>query len=285
MPLPPGYQPYQVQQEDKDLLTLAARLNVPFQTLKQANSSITSISQGQFINVPKPPAGPPKPPALSPGASAAVSGIPEPSGPYNISSGVGQYLAGANLPPGYPGNYQVPGSLAAPFRPNDSPDYSPALTGDRNIEMQNDMIRVYQLKTTMQNAKDPSQMPKTISNADAARMGFPPAQMIQAGYVMKNGNWILSGGAGGTGSGSWTSPTTGNTYQSANNWETNPALHMVVFNRNAKNKNSKFVTTEKWAQNAYRRKKRAAKGIGVTQPGNDIRADTPSTTLDLVLGT
>jgi hypothetical protein len=274
--------PYQVTETDKDLLKIAEQQGFNFQELKKLNPNITSISPGQFINTPPKlqysvPAGPP---TLSPGASAAVSGFTQPSGPYNISSGVNQYLSGANLPAGYPGPYHVPGSLAAPVRPADSQFNLVSSNGDRDIESQNDMIRVFQLKTTMENATDPSQLPKVISNADAARMGYPPAQMIQAGYVMKNGNWINAKGTSGSVYGAG-----GVGFQSANNWQTNDALHLITFNKNAKNKHSKFETNLKWAKNAWKRKKRAAKGIGArTEPGAEIRADTPSTTLDLVLG-
>ena len=50
---------------------------------------------------------------------------------------------------------------------------------------------------------------------------------------------------------------------SDNNWTNNPALHIVQSNPNAKNRKSTFQTTEKWMLNLWRRKRRAAKGIGM----------------------
>lgn len=47
-----GTQDYQVGETDHDLLTLAAKLNVDYNKLKQANPTIKSISEGQFISVP-----------------------------------------------------------------------------------------------------------------------------------------------------------------------------------------------------------------------------------------
>ena len=44
--------PYQVKQEDKDFLTLAANLGVDYNRLRQANPYVQSISTGQYINMP-----------------------------------------------------------------------------------------------------------------------------------------------------------------------------------------------------------------------------------------
>ena len=49
---PTGTSSYQVTEDDKDFLTLAARLNVNYNQLKAANPYVQSLSQGQFINVP-----------------------------------------------------------------------------------------------------------------------------------------------------------------------------------------------------------------------------------------
>lgn len=50
--MPDPIKDYQVQEQDKDLLTLAANLNVDYNKLKEANPFTKSISPGQFINVP-----------------------------------------------------------------------------------------------------------------------------------------------------------------------------------------------------------------------------------------
>lgn len=44
--------PYQVTEDDKDFLTLAANLNVDYNQLRAANPYVQSLSQGQFINIP-----------------------------------------------------------------------------------------------------------------------------------------------------------------------------------------------------------------------------------------
>jgi hypothetical protein len=261
----PLHNPYQVQETDRDLLQIAEQQKLNFSELKQLNPNITSISPGQFISVPKPatglqystPAGPPAPISIPPGVAAAVSGLPQ------LPMSTGQ------------SSNQAP-VVQQPYGPP-KPVWNSAMTGDQDMASQNDAIRIYNLQTTMQSATDPSQMPSTVSNADAARLGYSPAQMKQAGYVMRgDGNWVNANSAGGGGGGA---------LQSGNNWQTNDALHIITFNRNAKNKHSKFETNLKWAKNAWKRQKRRAKGEGArTEPANFIRGDTPSTTLDLILG-
>lgn len=44
---------YQVQQNDKDLLTIAQKQNLPLEALIAANPNIKSVSQGQYIRLPQ----------------------------------------------------------------------------------------------------------------------------------------------------------------------------------------------------------------------------------------
>lgn len=264
----PQTNPYQVQETDKDLLTLSARLGVPFPTLKNLNPSITSISQGQFINVPKLPSAPP--PAPSPSTPyGPPAGLPLPQ--YNAPS-----LSGI---PSVPQTYNTPGSLAAPYRPPTSqqPTNQPLAMATPYISPG---ANVAYLQSALQNAKDPSQLPPSVAPNMVAAAGYTPEQMLAAGYTMQGSYWVHSGAGGTSGMG-------GSTPQSGNNWQTNPALRMIVFNRNAKNKHSTFTTNLKWAQNAWKRSRRgmSKEAYARFHPGNPVRADTPSTTLDLVLGT
>jgi hypothetical protein len=185
--------PYQVTPSDKDLVQIAANNGIDYNTLKAANPSITSVSPGQFVNIP-------------------------------------------------PQGYTPGGSISS-------------------------------LQNALQSATDPSQLPPSVNFSDVLSAGYTPEQMTQAGYVLQNGMWRLA---------SQSAPG----FQSGNNWQTNPALHTVQFNRNAKSARNRFQTTEKWQQNTLRRKRRQAKGIGGprTQPGAPLRADNPATTLDVILG-
>lgn len=258
--------PYQVQETDKDLLTLSARLGVPFPTLKQLNPSITSISQGQFINVPKLPSATPPPPS--------------PSAPYGPPAGLPLPQVNASVPLARPAAYPgVPGSLAAPYRPPTSTQQPANQPPGMASPYISPGVSVGYLQATLQNAKDPSQLPPSIDPNMVTAAGYTPEQMLQAGYTMQGGYWVNSGAGA-------TSGTGGTAPQSGNNWMTNPALHMIVYNRNAKNKHSRFVTTEKWARNAWKRSRRgmSKEAFARFHPGNPVRADTPSTTLDVVLG-
>jgi hypothetical protein len=285
--------PYQVTETDKDLLQIAIKQGVSFWQLRKLNPNITSISPGQYINIPT--ANTPKPynpfqPAITAFQQAGSALKNEfnyfagavTKSPYGFTTNFADqaYKLNPNLPNpvgGVGNNPYGPPAPAAGTSPA-STAWNPVMGGDRNIEGQNDTIRLYQLRTTMQNATDPSQLPGTITNADAARLGYSPAQMTQAGYVMKNGSWINAAAVSPSGAGAG--------FQSGNNWQTNPSLYRLQHGRNAKNKRNQFETNLKWERNFWRRKKRQAKGIGGprTEPGADIRPDTPSTTLDLILG-
>lgn len=270
-PMPPSSSnTYQVQPEDRDLLTLAEKLKTDYPTLTGMNPSITSISTGQFIRVPQPAPTIPNPygdvPAMSmntnPAAAAPMGPVPPPS-PSPVVPGVpahaqpiqGNYLSNLNSP-------------------------TSSLRGPHTVTPQN-AVRLAFLKQNLANATDPSQFPPTLSASDVGLMGYTPAQMIQAGYQLSNGNWVLPGAAGAPGTTTSPQPTTNN------NWMTNPSLHLIQFNKNAKNKKSTFVTTEKWARNAWQRKRgRGGHAVEIApEPAAEVRADTPSTTLDLVLGT
>jgi hypothetical protein len=261
-------QPYQVEETDRDLLTLAEKLKLDYPTLKAANPSITSISPGQFINRPLQQTSP----VLS---NTSATGMEE------IQTG--SFLGGNNLAPTVnTGYYQAPASMAqtgitgAPpvgYGPGSQPTRPPqASVMGANRGPSPIVIQAYQLKNTLANITDPSQLPPSLDPTLVAAAGYTPAKMLEAGYVLQSGKWVRAGANG-------VAPP-----QTNNNWETNDALRLITFNRNAKNRRSRFETTLKWAKNAWKRKKLAAKGHGRTEPAAEIRMDTPSTTLDLILG-
>lgn len=283
----PLYNSYQVQEQDKDLLTLAARLGVDYQTVKLANPSITSISQGQFINLPaggpppppKVPAGPPRPPAASALQYSQPAGPPAiGSAPYAPGNGSNTY-SGPNAP-------YIPGYGFTPSQPWEPTTTSTNsfLGGGGAVANTGQKERVFYNVFRLKNATDPSQLPGSIPATDLTAMGITPSKMLEAGYKLEGGNWILPGR--GT-----AKPAAGAAvgHQSANNWETNDALHMITYNRYGKNRKSRFVTNLKWAKNAWKRRKLAAKGhrggVSGIEPGMpEVRTDAPSTTLDLILG-
>lgn len=280
MPLHPGYgQPYQVGPQDRDLLQLAERLGTDFPTLSGMNPSITSISTGQYINIPGVPpvpgTTPPNPgiPGVPPGVQTTPSASP-------TLSAANQY--GAPIGPVMPNLQPNAGQLLGQQYANQYNNLSPSESGSGTIRgphtaTPENALRLTFMKQNLLSATDPSEFPPTMSATDAGMMGFSPSQMTQAGYVLKNGTWSLPSAGGAPGAAG--APAAGP--QTANNWMTNPSLHLVKFNARAKNKKNRFVTTEKWARNAWKRKLRPQQR---TEPAAEVRPDTPSTTLDLVLG-
>jgi hypothetical protein len=295
-----GNPAYQIQETDRDLLELSARMDLNYQEVKRLNPSITSISPGQYINLP-----PKQPPGYNPlepvgnALSSTWRSLGNLAGDlagrvtgtqYGFNTNFANIAFGKNpnLPNPYGGLGNTPyGPTQGPPAPRQTPAQALIAAGvppsvvatvlantsdyfDPKNEARADL-----LKRRLQTATDPSQLPQLILASDAAHAGFSPAQMLQAGYVLRNREWVFSGAASGTGTGG---PSSGN------NWQTNDSLHLITFNRNAKNKRSRFQTTLKWAKNAWKRKKLAAKGHVRTQPAAEIRPDSPSTTLDLILG-
>lgn len=124
--MPP--RPYQVREEDKDFLTLSANLGVDYSQLRQANPYVQSLSQGQFINVPRPSAQqshaalvanvqqhqqaiqPPTTPAMTAGASAGAGAL-SPSFSNTFSSPA---AAQSGTPPGVLNYSQLAASSANP---------------------------------------------------------------------------------------------------------------------------------------------------------------------------
>ena len=265
----PQSQDYQVQEQDRDLLTLAARLNTNYQTLKQLNPSIQSISQGQIIN--RPVQGPL--PLPSPTPNLLTGSFLSGSGAVNTGTGASVPSFTGSPPPGY-----GPGAgFSQPPQATPPPSATGSFLSGSGAVNTGALERVYALRNTLSNPNlQQSQLPQMILAGDASAAGYNPSQMLQAGYVLQNGQWRLGtsvaaqqGAAGGG--------VTGDIPDSQ---------RMIMFNRNAKNRHSRFVTNLKWAKNAWKRKKMAAKGYdrNRTEPGVVVRQDSPSTTLDLVLG-
>ena len=130
-------------------------------------------------------------------------------------------------------------------------------------------------------------VPGAVPSSMLAALGETPASMLANGFTFNEatGTWTNSNGAAPTGA---NSAAGGATPQSGNNWQTNDALRMITFNRNARNPQSSFTTNLKWAKNAWRRK--AGKGKN-RPPEQTVAADTggvaggtPGTVLELRLG-
>ena len=140
-------------------------------------------------------------------------------------------------------------------------------------------------------------MPATISGGAVQFLtinGQPatPESMQAAGYTYNQATyqWVLPGAQTGAGGGG-----AGGTPQSDNNWQTNPALYQYVWNRDAKNRNSRYTTTLKHAMTQWRRAKKRAKGIYGPQgeetpvvaapaPAATNAGGAPTTVLELRLG-
>lgn len=125
--------------------------------------------------------------------------------------------------------------------------------------------------------QDPVSIPSAvlgfIRNANGEPLTIQMA--LGMGYVMnENGILVKQGTPGAPGA------------TSGNSWENNPALHIVTWNRNAKNYKSRFRTTERWAANAYRRKMGKGKNQrpAAGAPVGPTSTEGPSSVLDIHLG-
>lgn len=267
-------------------------------TFQNAGSYLKNIFKGAQSSMPQ------AKPSPSPTPSWAVPGYNY--NPYQIKTGdTFESIASANslsvpdlqsanggmvVPPPKGSYINLP---AAPTPNNYNVDmrgrgYTPQTQFPGSFVSPSGALNVTQLSASIQQQVAGGQMPATVSFYTPIinpTTGKPVTdqEMISNGYTYDNirKEWRLAGSAapGGT-----TAPS-GNGPQSGNNWMTNPALHIVTWNKNAKNKHSTFQTTEKWARNAMKRKKRAGGGpqqVAEVVPGN--AGGTPSTVLNLHLG-
>lgn len=262
-PYPGQTQPYQVKPTDKDLLTIAAQQGLNYPDLKALNPSITSISTGQYINVPK-TFGPPAPSQpVAPSVPASFVPAMNYNGPLPKTQT--QTYGPPKPPPQMPISSQASPYAFGPQGTQSNQSNSPALP--YVVSHDNFLVQVSNLKNTMENATDPSQLPSTVVPSMANAAGYTPEQMLSAGYQMKNGNWVkVDTSAPGNGGGG--------------NQPFDPQKYLVRNRQYAHNERNRYWTTLAQKQNAYKRAKHGRR----TQPVNDVRADTPSTTLDVILG-
>jgi hypothetical protein len=174
-------------------------------------------------------------------------------------------------------NQGVPASVASQIAGG---GYQPATTSTRPMGRGNESyhrlyVQAQQIKNQILAGQDPLQIPSAVVGLIKKADGTPLTiqDLIKEGYTMNDQGILVK-------SGTPAQP------QSDNNWQTNPALNIVTWNRNAKNKKNTFKTTEKWARNAMRRKmgKGKNKPAQPAQPAAPSTREGPQTILDLHLG-
>lgn len=138
-------------------------------------------------------------------------------------------------------------------------------------------VNLNELTFNIQNQIQNGIAPQSVPSQLLGQLGATPQSMAANGYVLNpaNNTWVL----GGTGA-----PTTtpgSPTFQSGNNWMTNPALHMVRYGHGNRNKG---YVTEKWLKNARRRQRRGGSGPAPVLGQASNAGGSPVSTLDVRLG-
>lgn len=302
----PTLNEYQVQEEDKDLATLATRMNTSYQTLKTLNPYITSISTGQIVNVPF-SFGQVKMPnqAYGFGAGQPNQGVQQPPiGPQPVQQFRGPYVGqGTYLPAAIPGG-PGPSLYGQSEKFGKQPSTTPAGT---TLGPQLGETAAAALTATLSNAKSANDLPAFIPMADFNRTGWTLEQALEAGYILSNGMLVKSSAVGGPGA-------PGGGVLTAQNapgvsLEQRYAANMAV--------QKQLMESYRWYKGKYVKvgdlvrqgrlnlrtgrtydqpMRRNAKGKLVPanrpaavqtppSPLETVRPDTPSVTLDLILGT
>lgn len=303
--------PYQIKEEDEDLLTTANNLGVPYDLLTQANPNIQSVSQGQFINVPNLLTGniPTNVPSSAgglmavSGSNAPYRGQPEAVSLYGSSiGGVGAIgNMGQNIPlPTSPGTPNTPQIGFTPPNPGAIPAPTPQQIKDTPVAGRllalAEQEQLNKLQTSLVNATSPDQLPPNVPAIDAFKLGYTPEDMKQAGYVFYRGTYkkaeVASVNATPSVVTAGTPQSTRTTDEFGNAW--NPATAQTdVYGgrfvqegakRWRRTSGGRFVQ-EGASGGRWRKTGSASSRGGQTTPQPIIRSDTPSTTLDLVLGT
>lgn len=280
--MPRRPRPYQYQATDNPT-TVASQYGVTPQALIDANPGGYPFSTGQTINIPG-------------SVTTQFGTVNNParynSGPSFMDNIVANYnnlraqntqsnpysYAAAQQNPGYAPYGVQPSQAGTPFRPPVPPqytpnNYNPAQRG-RGYELPRPAAPsgspYYQLAADTANGIDQNaggvwHVTTDLMNRIASNpQEFANLSMAQRESVMKalSAQGVDTSAFAGLGGG-------GNAPQSDNNWMTNPALHSYTWNRNAKNRKSTFQTNLKWAQNAWRRKRRQAKDWNTRRPAKD----------------
>lgn len=268
-----NYNPYQVQNGDT-FSSIAQKQNLTEDQIRQANGGmLIPPPQGSFINLPKLP--------NLQNTSLNQTYSVQPTGYDPAMRGRG---------------YQ------APVPPQATPTpigYDPAMRG-RGYETwtnpTNDLLQgngPVEAQTIMSNPDTP---PDTISPQALPFLriqGRPVSTQDLAGlgytFNQASGQWVRTGSAAAASAGGVTS---------TNNYTTNPRLRTWVWNKNAKNRQSRYVTNLKQALAHWKRQKQMAKGDRISgvrrvqmqnaqttvAPAASNAGGTPQTVLDLHLG-
>lgn len=289
----PTLNEYQVQETDKDLATLATRMNTSYQTLKTLNPYITSISPGQYINVPG--VFGPKSPPVSFGTGQPPVAAPQPGpqpqqfrGPY-----VGQ---GTYLPAGYPGA-PVPSLYEQSEKFGKQPPQGQQVPGLGPVLGE---TAIQQLTATLFNAKSAADLPASISLADFNRTGMTLEKALEAGYRLENGRLVLGGPGGGVLTAQNAPGTTLEQRYAANmavqeqlfgsyRWYKGKYVKVgELVRRGILDAKTGRIYNQPMRRNAKGKLVPANRPAALTQtppsPLETVRPDTPSVTLDLILG-
>lgn len=270
--------PYQYQSNDSPL-TVASQNGLTPQQLIDANPGGYPFSTGQTINIPQaqsfqgnlfpslmqPSTNPLVNPGLLPKVPAQTGYQYQPHGTYGQTispTGYNNPVIGANGQPiGLHGTFGQSPNLSQPnifqqlvaansgssMTPNNY-DVNQRGRGfgqpEKGVVPDNVGNQGF-YQEQLQNALNSPDKPVVLSSFAIQSMGIDP---VANGYTYQNGNWILS-----------TSTTAADT-TSSQDQPTNPRDIAFTWNKYAKNRKSTFETNLKWAQNAWRRKRRQAKG-------------------------
>lgn len=271
----PKITPYQYQGQDSPL-TVATQYGISPQQLISANPGGYPFSTGQTINIPQL--------GTNPIQQPAVYGPPTPAKQGSLwdkITSLGNVPLGSIPVGGTPSPYQPaqnrfqPTATYGPPAPNRVVDltHNPYQQAQAGIQqaLQNE------ISSAMSSSGGP---PSTLSPAAAASLGINPTQ---AGYLMQNGQWVFNAEYAkqlGVDAQATDISTTGGGDQQQSY---DPRNIAYTWNKYAKNPKSRFETNLKWAQNAWRRKKKMAKGERT--PGNIVaQQQAEQQTADSVTG-
>lgn len=277
--MPGPYNPnYQVQTDDKDLLTLSEKLNVPYQDLTNANPNINSISEGQYITVPTPQA--------TFTGSTKHKNLTAPTGSF-IASG-GTVALGVNQTT----KKQTPTVAPLPVLPPNSTIYdpvyvrqqanafNPAAQGANSFTSGNPATPAnvaqtqYNINNQVANGVLPNSVPQGTYIINPST-GKPASEqeMMSNGYVYNNytKQWEL----GGTGQPPGTPVT-----QQQQAAETPAYLQNVNYN----GQTMPAWKAELYAKRAARKGRERAERAQALAQQEQLRSDTGSTTLSIRLG-
>jgi len=282
---------YQIKPTDTNLQQVATNMGLDYNQLAEANPAISSVSTGQFINLPS--------------IASPMPRVPSPTTPTGGFLPVGK----SSIPAPQVSSPVVPSVAPTAndrvstngYNPYISPSYNPSnykAKEFRDIEMN----RIANLSLILASAQNPQQLPPSINQRDVYTMGFTPQDMIAAGYKLERGSYVkdpnaelsksLSTGTPRGGATPFGTNVSGQRLDASGNvWDPKTATRDIYGDR------FKQVGAKEWRVINGKRQKVILLGGGkvITEAelrrkrGNNrpapVREGTPSVTLDLVLGT